>query len=324
MSVSMSLPTAFGGRYFLFFQVLIVSFVLSACGVGVDGADDFRAQQARDSKALQSRFDRIRGVYEGELIGESMGEAIKDRSLRARLFLYVLPVREGINPDGTTKIRPALYGRLELIDAVSETDTLTLSGDYDEFGYLSMTSLSGSGPSGGSDRLALALFGQVFGDRASLDVSRKGGRWGRFEAAKISSDAPAPEGGEDVNYRDRLRKLYEKMEGVYEGILEGGPERNRVEITLTVGQGPGANGGLAPILNGQFRYSDLPRGVGERQLRVEFDSLTGQISMDAIAGGGSIPGSQFLSLEGTWVEGFLRVRIRDSRGALGNLVATRR
>ena len=100
--------------------------VLSACGSNSgSGSNEYTDQQRRDAKVLQDRFDSVRGTYEGTISNPAAGL----EPLKAKLIVYTVNVREGANPDGSVRIRPALYGRFQLVDAVSATDYTSLTGD---------------------------------------------------------------------------------------------------------------------------------------------------------------------------------------------------
>jgi len=87
----------------------IMAMGLVGCGIGTDGNDQMKAQQQRDAKVLEERFQTVRGTYEGNLENPASGLG----PLRAKLTLYVVNVRETANPDGSVRIRPALYGRFQ-------------------------------------------------------------------------------------------------------------------------------------------------------------------------------------------------------------------
>lgn len=294
---------------------------LPACSKS-SGSDESAAQQRRDAKALEERFDLVRGTYEGTISNPTSGL----QPQRAKLLLYVVSVRESANPDGSVRIRPALYGRFQLVDLVTSTDYVSLTGDYDELGTLSLTSLSATGGSSSAsagtttDSVSIAIKGEATDGRADIQVMRNGGLWGQFQGTRTTFDASAPSTSDSADYRDRLLTLYSKIEGNYVGILDGTADRPKVAITITTGEDSSG----VPMLMGQFRRLDLPVGVGEKQLAVSFDSTTSRITFNAIQGGGtSIPGSGYMSGSGTWVNDALEVSLRDRKGSMGVLRAIR-
>lgn len=297
--------------------LIAASLFASACGVGVDGSDETAALQRRDAKALEARFQQVRGTYEGELVGAGL------EPLQAKLTLWVLNVTESTNPDGTVRIRPALKGRFQLVGPVSPTDYLTLSGDYNELGQISLTNVSAGGAAGGGDQKpveSLSIRGTIVDGKAQLEIVRNQGVWGEFKGVRTTIDASAPPAGEDVEFRERLMRLYAPIEGTYVAVLEGGVERVKVSITITIGED--VTTGL-PVLIGQYRRLDFPPGVGERSLLLSYDSTTGRLSIKGTSGGGSVPGSNYFSGTGTWKNGELNASLVDHRGPLGRFKATR-
>ena len=296
--------------------------VLSACGSNSgSGSNEYTDQQRRDAKVLQDRFDSVRGTYEGTISNPAAGL----EPLKAKLIVYTVNVREGANPDGSVRIRPALYGRFQLVDAVSATDYTSLTGDYDELGALSLTSISstsGAGTTGTTgDAVALSVKGTVAGGEANVSVTRNGGDWGQFKGTRTTFDASAPSTSDSANYRDRLLALYTQLEGTYVGIVDNGTDRIKVGLTVTTGEDSSGQ----PTLVAQYRRFDLPTGVGELQLSVTYDSTTHRVTMLAVPGGGSpsIPGSGYLAGSGTWANGILDVALRDRKGSMGTLHSNR-
>ncbi len=292
-----------------------------ACGKGgASGKDETTAAQDRDAKVLEQRFQQVRGTYEGTIANPVTGL----QPLRSKLTLFVVNVRESANPDGTVRIRPSLYGRFQLVDAVSTTDYVTLIGNYDELGQLTLTSLSaqssstpGEGPTASE---GLSLKGTIYNGVARIEVVRNGGGWGIFDGTRTTFDSSAPTAGDFDQYRERLMRVLTPVEGVYTGILEGGADRVKVAITITIGEDAQSR---LPVLMGQYRRLDFDTGVGERQLSIDYDSTTGTITMSGLSGGSTVPGSNYFSGTGIWSKGMLKVTLRDRRGLVGRLSAPR-
>lgn len=306
-------------------SLALVGLLGSGCGVGLGGGDENKAQQRRDAKALEERFQQVRGVYEGTLANPITGLG----PLRSKLTMYVLNVREGANPDGTIRIRPALYGRFQLVDGASSTDYVTLAGDYDELGQLSLTSVSGQGGATSGDTRggttsteAFSLKGAIYGGEANIELVRAGGVWGQFRGTRTTVDASAPTASDWSEYRAKLLRVLTPVEGIYTAVLQGGADRIKVSITMTVSEN--MTTGL-PGLMGQFQRLDMPpgSGVGDRSLSIDYDSTTGIITMRGVDGGGSVPGSNYFSGTGVWTKGVLKVSLTDKRGRLGELIANR-
>jgi hypothetical protein len=312
---------------------------LAACGVGGVGVENdsaATAQQDRDAKALNERFGPIVGTYEGTFSNPDSGVTPH----KSRLLLYVVNVREGANPDGTVRVRPALYGRFQLTDVVGQTDYLAMQGDYDSLGNISMGSIaasggttgggggtsSGAGSSTGGDTATISIKGTILNGNVTIDVSNTGGYWGRFVGSRTTETASAPSASDAVELRERLLGLYRTLEGVYSTTVDTGSQRAPISLTISIAEGASGGSGVSiPYLVAQYRRLDFPAGIGERQLGVNYDALSGRISMSAVSGGSTtVPGSQYFSASGTWVNGNLDVTLRDRNGFAGELKATRK
>ncbi|MES2965117.1 MAG: hypothetical protein V4760_14625 [Bdellovibrionota bacterium] len=281
--------------------------LVAGCGIGTNGSDESADLQRRDAKVLEQRFQQVRGTYEGTLTNPATGLG----PLRAKLTLYVMNVSEAPNPNGSIRIRPALVGRFELQDVASVTDYMSLNGDYNELGELN---LSGSGTAE-----KLSVKGTIFGGKANVALVRNRGPWGVFEGDRTTHDASMPSSDDEAAYRNKLLRVLTPVEGVYIGVLDGA-DRVKVSITITIGEDVATGN---PILVGRYRRLDVPSGVADRGLAVEFDSTTGVITMRGTSGGGTVPGSDYFSGTGTWKAEVLSVKLTDHRGPLGKLSATR-
>jgi hypothetical protein len=295
---------------------------LAGCAGGGGMVDDQKAQQRRDSEKLQAQYDSVRGTYEGTISNPATGL----RPTPARLSLYIQYVQDGVNTDGTPKVRPTLRGRFRLIDAVSETDMLTLIGDFDGVsGEMTLTTASGTqaaGAAASGDANMLELRGGAAAGATTLTVTRRGGVWGTFNGTRTSTEASAPAAGEEAEQRERILAVYNKIAGTYTGVVNArGGERYEVEITLIIVE---RSGTTLPGLAGQYRRTDFMTGIGEKILSVEYNSLTGEIFMrDA---GGSKPGApeggNLFSISGTVINKVMKVELSDRRGKIGAFVAS--
>lgn len=277
--------------------IAVSALVLNACGVGIESSDETKAQEVRDAKVQEDRYNRIKGVYEGVISNEQSGL----KPMRASLSLYIFSVQEGKHADGTPKVRPELRGRFKLLDTIGETDTLTLSGDYNEMGELKLSTLAASAGTGAAAN-QLSILGRIDGNQVRINVLNLQGLWGVFEGRMVSSEASAPADGDKEDYRQRLLAIYRQVEGTYSGSViterasqraPGGTvevERYPVELTLIVQELPGANGALVPSLVGFYHRTENPDGAGDRSLTVEYHWLTGDIALRN-GGGGTGSGS---------------------------------
>lgn len=316
---------------------------LAACGVGVEDDNSYTAQNQKDAKALSDLYSTVVGTYTGTFATADK----KVSGLAGTLRLYIVKVRQGTNPDGTVHVTPALYGRFQLDNYVTATDYVPMTGNYDKQGNIDLSTESAAG--GTSDKAGtggdqgtgagirvvagLEIGGFVGNDTASIDLSRnRNGQWGHFEGTRVSTEVASPSEGEAQELADRLYALYSKMAGSYQGTIDNGATKARVEIVLSIAESTVGGGTTAvPNLIGQFRRLDFPTGVGERQLVVSYDSFSGAIQMTGVStvptspgGGQPVPGSQTFSGRGTWLNQTLTVRLTDKSGDLGELKAARR
>lgn len=300
----------------------------SACGIGVENSQQYSAENDRNNKALEETFSRAVGIYEGKL--SSRDGQIVDAP--GSLTVFTQKVNEGTFPDGTTKTRLAIYARFRLNDKLLPTDYTSITGSYTTFGALSLSSentaapAQGGGSGAGSAGPKLSIVGNLAGEQAVVDISRNlSSVWGRFQGTRVTDDTGAPAGGDEDDYRERLLRVYRRMEGIYQGVADSGTERVKVEILLTIVESRGSGTGQSyPTLIGQYRRLDFPSGIGERSLEVIYDSLTSNISMRANEGGGTVPGSGVFSASGTWNDQTLNVTLRDRKGYAGQFVAKRK
>jgi hypothetical protein len=312
----------------------VAPMVLLACAGGGGMAEDQKDLQRRDAEKLSGQYESLRGTYEGTLANAKSGL----RPTAGKLSLYIVPVKDdsGVNPDGTPKFRPTLRGRFRLNDAVSETDTLTLIGDYDErSGALQLTTVGSGGQS--AESAMLSIRGSAVGGKVKLELVRRGGTWGYFDGSRTSQDASAPAAGEDTETRQRLLTVYQKVVGRYSGVVDSfDGERYEIELNLFVveraapsGQGQGSS--MMPALQAQYRRTDVTSGIGEKSLVVEYNSLTGEIYMTAdtgkaqTGGGATAPaGSGTFSVTGDLINKVMTVTLSDRRGVFATVRATSR
>jgi hypothetical protein len=292
-----------------------MSMFTTACSPGSAPGDETRAQQARDAKALEDLYSSVQGTWDGELLSPGL------RPLAARLSVYIVYLQDGANPDGSARLRPTLRARFLPQDVVTETDQLTLAGDYDRGGRLVMTSLS----SGAGSDVMLSLRGQASGEQMQVELARKGGVWGVFRARRTSVDSMAPGAGAQQELRERWLRIHRPMEGAYAGTVRATAGTDfPVEIALVIVERPSSTGVSTPELQAQYRRLDFPSGIGEWNLKVDYNAQTGEIAMrDSSSAPSTIPGANVLSITGTWQQGLLRVEIRNKNSVVGFVEAKR-
>jgi hypothetical protein len=305
------------------FGIAGLALMLSACAGGGGSIDDQKTLQRRDSEKLQLQYDSVRGTYEGLMSNPATGL----RPTPARLVVYVVPVQDGANSDGTPKFRPTLRARFRLNEAVSETDSMTLLGDLNSAsGEVTLTSVSGTVGAQAPDGMMLSIRGQLWGGGAKrLELTRRGGTWGYFSGTRLSMDASAPAAGEDAENRERLLSVYSKIAGRYVGVVAGrGGERYEVEINLMIVERVGQSMQVSqPGLMAQYRRTDFTEGIGEKNLAVEYDSLTGAIFMrdSGVKSPTGPEGGNVMSITGSVINRVLNVTLNDRRGRMGDLQA---
>lgn len=323
-------------KIFFAFISLFAMTAGTGCSGGVGQGEDARAQQAKDSKALEDLYGGVQGRWEGVVSNPTIGL----EPFKAEFSLYTYYVQDGANPDGSVRVRPALRGKFRPIDFVTETDVMTLTGDYDRNGQLRMTaemnraatSAAGSAGAAGSsaDSLILSLRGLAAGNQMTLEVTRQGGVWGTFQGARVSTDASAPVAGEASEYRSRFFRINGHLEGRYFGKLKAseGADYN-AEVDIVIIEQPLASGGSRPALRAQ--YKRLPAGELEWSLAVDYNSQTGEILMRDSSDTptiGTMPGGQILSISGRFktVSGkkVLDLEVRNKTSKVGTLLAERR
>ncbi len=307
-------------------SMMAVAFVsaLSACGVGVEHDDQFTKQQQKDADALRGQYSNAVGTYDGTLtLISSDGVAPQ----QGQLFLSIADLDGGANPDGTRRTQPTLVGRFQLNGVVAQTDYVPLVGQYNAYtGNLQMSPIGSASSQTGIDSNSIIIGGSVINDGASIIVSKGGRPWGRFEGRRTSPSVSAPVSDDSVDRRQRLYAVYRQIEGNYTGVMDSGSQRVAVSLIITAKEVATDQPGVTiPTLVAQYRRLDTSSGIGQYQLAVSFDQLSGRISMTAVSGGSpSVPGSSYLSASGTWINGQLDVSFRNSLGDAGDLKATRK
>ena len=119
--------------------------------------------------------------------------------------------------------------------------------------------------------------------------------------------------------------MYQKIVGSYAAKINSRTGDFPVEITMSIAEGGVGGAGVSiPYLIGQYRRLDLAPGAGDRQVGVNFDPVTGQITLNAIQGGSpTVPGSLYFTGIGTWKNDVLDLDLNDNRGKAGHLHAKR-
>lgn len=319
---------------FRFFLLSVATFVLAACSGGSSSGEDARAQQQRDSKVLEELFTGVQGTWTGTVSNPASGLSDFDADLK----VYIYYVQDGSNPDGSAKLRPTLRGRFQPKNFVSDTDMITLGGDYDRNGRLNMTAISvvttgGTASSSGMTITpkTLSALGSVVQGNMQIDIVHEGGFWGRFTANRTSTISAAPVAGEQNEYRERFMRINGPLEGRYTGRVKTTNGNDYyAEFSMVIIERPLESGGSAPLMMAQYRRLDMPPGTIEWALVVDYNAHTSEVLMknDAALGGGGtgFPGGGTLSVSGTLKtvggDKVLNVTIRNRSAVIGTVEAT--
>lgn len=309
--------------------LVMSSSVLVGCA---DGADftDARAIQARDAKALEDLYSGVQGTWEGTVSNPATGL----KAFHGELKLYVIYVQDGVNADGSPKLRPTLRGRFRPRDFDTETDMMELGGDFDRTGRLLLVALKPLMAAGSKDEpvvdggvRTLVVRGTIQSGVATLELTRQGGVWGVFEARRTSSDASAPATGLEREIRERALRRYLEIEGTYSGIVKTTDGNDyRIEIVVTVVERPGL---VAPAVRAQYKRLDAPPGTLEWSMVVSYDSQTREVMMrEDQSVGSTVPGGMLLSITG-YVSDVVSDRVIDATitgrsGVIGTVRAVRK
>lgn len=300
--------------------LVIAGFTLVGCADGADFTDT-RAVQARDAKALEDLYSGVQGTWEGTVSNAATGL----KPFQGELKLYVIYVQDGVNADGSPKLRPTLRGRFQPRDFDTETDAMELGGDFDRTGRLLLVAQKSL--IAGGDVRTLVVRGSIQSGVATLELTRQGGVWGVLEARRTSSDASAPATGLERELRERALRRYREIEGSYTGIVKTADGNDyRVEIVITVVERPGT---VAPAVRAQYKRLDAPPGTLEWSMSVFYDSQTREVVMrEDQTVGSTVPGGMLLSITG-YVNDVATDRVLDATitgrsGVIGTIRALRK
>jgi hypothetical protein len=163
----------------------------------------------------------------------------------------------------------------------------------------------------------------------SLDISRRNGLWGHFEAKLTSRDALSSEATYVTRERARRTRILQRVVGSYVGIVttpRGAPRSEAnfcVDLTVSLSEVITPSGAF-PALIAQYARTRLASSrIGQRSLNVEFDAQSGEVSMrDSGEKVGTVPGSQIISFYGSFARGELRGTLSNNFGPLGTYQAT--
>lgn len=303
------------GRSGCLVRILAFCSLLSACGVGPD-SEDVTAQQRRDAEVLKTRYSAVSGVYEGIL--ENKDSGLKARA--AKLALYYQEIADGVNSDGSTRLRPKLFGRFELVD-FGEGYFVDLTGEYQAHGSLTLNSVSNQT----ANATVLSLEGFSLDGKVSLKFKRRGGVWGEFKGTRVSKEAHAPADGDQGDLRERMRRILSPLEGIYYGDIETYDGRKIPSvISLTVVDIAGPSGDIQVALMGHYQQRGSTDGIYHRSLTVSYDPMTREIALTAKSSGtGSIPGWDVMVFNGLIDREKMLVSVRNKDGYLGRLRAVK-
>lgn len=304
------------------FFAAVMGVALVGCADGVDFTDS-RAVQARDAKALEDLYTGVQGTWEGTVSNPATGL----KPFHGELKLYVIYVQDGVNADGSPKLRPTLRGRFRPRDFDTETDAMELGGDFDRTGRLLLVAQRSLVGGAAAEVRTLVVRGSIESGVATLELTRQGGVWGVLQARRTSSDASAPATGLERELRERALRRYRAIEGSYVGVVKTVDGNDyRVEIVVTVVERPGV---IAPAVRAQYKRLDAPPGTLEWSMSVFYDSQTREIFMrEDQSTGSTVPGGMLLSITGVVtdvaLDRVIDATITGRSGVIGTVSAVRK
>jgi hypothetical protein len=304
------------------FFAAVMGVALVGCADGVDFTDS-RAVQARDAKALEDLYTGVRGTWEGTVSNPATGL----KPFHGELKLYVIYVQDGVNADGSPKLRPTLRGRFQPRDFDTETDAMELGGDFDRTGRLLLVAQRSLVGGAAAEVRTLVVRGSIESGVATLELTRQGGVWGVLQARRTSSDASAPATGLERELRERALRRYRAIEGSYVGVVKTVDGNDyRGEIVLTIVERAGF---VHPILRAQYKRLDDRIGNFEWSMSVSYDSQTREIFMREDQSTGSrVPDGWLLSITGVVTDvasdRVINATITNRLGVIGTVSAVRK
>jgi hypothetical protein len=287
-------------------------------------------EQTRDFGKLEASYLPLKGIYEGKMVFPGTSLAAQP----GQLVMYISYSQDGVNPDGTPRLRPSIRARFQMNEVITETDLLTMVGDFNLLdGRLVLTSLGTTAETGGTSGSASIFItgaGSWKSESVSLDLSRRNGLWGRFEAKLTSREVLSSEATYITRERARRTRILQKLAGKYVGIVTppagSSGDSFCVDLSLSLSEVITSQGSF-PSLIAQYARTRLAASrIGQRSLNVEFDAQSGEVSMrDSGVSVGSIPGSQIISFygsaSGSGQRSQLRGTLSNNFGPLGSYQA---
>jgi len=297
---------------------LVFAFVMavqSLQGCSMDPAEDANLQKEFDDRVtLQNQYDALVGSYKGLLHAKDIeAEPIE---IEVRLFLVDEP--DGVNEDGELKLRPSLKGFYRELSSRSGRSNFPLVVRYyPQTNEISMiTDVQG---------VVFQLQGKVNGTQIKGDATDDRGTLGSFELSKVSNDVGrAPD--ETIDERRRIREVYEKIKGTYEGLVKRPEPRLEdfpIEVKLFITEeATGVDGGgnviFKPKLSGYLVRLDIGRDVGDYSMDVQYFVESKVITMKGkIFRNPTAPANIFISFTGVYDDGSITGELSDHRGVLG-------
>ena len=208
---------------------LIVSLILSSCGVGLDDSLGPNPDRVMKNEKNRQDYEGIKGVYEGTVTYSTGSRS----PFPAKLDLYwVEEVEKGtLDSDLQPAKRIVLRGRLQRLDIVGDSDNLILIGTYDSTTaqiVLKPDADANAQKCETGSRLPITIQGSISRDRIEATVSRDGRTWGRFEASLKTRNVVQQATTDAEQSFDRLREMYQSISGTYTGKIRRKNSRGEI------------------------------------------------------------------------------------------------
>lgn len=290
------------------FLMTFISLGLAACSF--NESDTINKQETEDNLKLEKVYSDIRGEYQGKLFNANGTQDIT-------IQIYTLSMKDGINSDGTNKLRLVPKAYVKRVNPVGESQLMDIRY-IPESGQITFT-VSADSKAGPDD--IHTINGYISGQTLKGEVLRPTGPFGQVEVQLVSKQTTTPDGGSaKEEIAQNLLREYEKIIGEYSGVVQDSkvdngltyPIQVRLFITKEV-----INGAIMPVLRGFFKRPDDKNAVFDLALNVAYDPtvLPATITMS-----GKGDGKFFLAMDGYIQNNQMFVNFSTHRGLAGQVI----
>lgn len=270
--------------------------------------------EEQDYQRLISTYQPVTGTYEGKLKRSVCAGSPREEDFS--LWLYVERVQEGVGSNGTPCYVPRLAMRTfrayqsELADVTYHSINRFSSRSF-------LPQFTSATSKLNLDFKNNILSGEIFTT----------GRWGGFEAKRVSDVVVAP-GDESILLRQRLERTFALFTGEYRGDVDAYSGRDwPVKLQMYVDE-QNVNGIPQPVLLALYKRRDLADDtIGARlmDVTVAMDGCNPSLFMKSEPNGvGNIPGVGLMRYSTEYDGGRMRGELVDHRGPQGIMSLRRR